>query len=188
MYQSYLLITLLSLCSADVSAEVLTARQHLPEIQAAKLTVLIKCYLQLRPFATSLHRLQQNRPSCTCDSDTQTETSVQSENRLNYISLKKKTVQQIKEYNNTESSLHILLQLFWCNITAVITFRRKFSSSKWVLVTLLKEESDHFTWNSSRTLHHCKATSAKNTTQRDCTRSLPHSNGVKTPKQGNNTE
>lgn len=179
MYQSYLLMTLLSLCSADVSAEVLTV---------SHLTVLIKCYLQLRPFATSLHRLQQNRPSCTCDRHTQTETSVQSENRLNYISLKQITVQQIKEYNNTQSSLHILLQLFCFNITAVITFRRKFSSSKWVLVTLLKEESDHFTWNSSRTLHHCKATSAKNTTQKDCTRSLPHSNGVKTPKQGNDTE
>lgn len=55
-------MTLLSLCSADVSAEVLTV---------SHLTVLIKCYLQLRPFATtSLHRLQQNRPSCTCDRDT----------------------------------------------------------------------------------------------------------------------
>lgn len=49
MYQciSYLLITLPSLCSADVSAKVLTvsqhAHQHDPEIQAAKLTVLIKC-------------------------------------------------------------------------------------------------------------------------------------------------
>lgn len=174
MYQSYLLMTLLSLCSADVSAEVLTV---------SHLTVLIKCYLQLRPFAaTSLHRLQQNRPSCTCDRDTL---------RLKPLYNQKTvliTVQQIKEYNNTQSSLHILLQLFCFNITAVITFRRKFSSSKWVLVTLLKEESDHFTWNSSRTLHHCKATSAKNTTQKDCTRSLPHSNGVKTPKQGNDTE
>lgn len=50
-------MTLLSLCSADVSAEVLTV---------SHLTVLIKCYLQLRPFATtSLHRLQQNRPRDT---------------------------------------------------------------------------------------------------------------------------
>lgn len=34
--------------------------------------------------------------------------------------------------------------------TEADTLRRKFSSSRWVLVTLLDEESDHFTWNSRK--------------------------------------
>lgn len=47
---------------------------------------------------------------------TQTETSVQSENSLNYISLKKITVQQIKEYNTTLKVLYI----YFCSSSALI--------------------------------------------------------------------
>lgn len=36
------------------------------------------------------------------------------------------------------------------SVTKVGTLRRKFSSSRWVLVTALEEESDHFTWNTAK--------------------------------------
>lgn len=55
----------------------------------------------------------------------------------------------------------------WLNVVAVVayawkvnnisksgTLRRKFSSSRWVLVTVLEEESDHFTWNTEQNILH----------------------------------